>query len=76
LSGPPFKIRASTAFHRGLKSLAESGAKAPHSICGAGDDKRAPPKAFSERAASQLHIPTFGDCTSPTGHRVLGSVAS
>jgi|GEM_PF-2463276 hypothetical protein len=34
-SGPPYNVRSSIAFHRGLKSHAESGAKAPHSIrCG------------------------------------------
>ena len=34
---------SSPGTYRGLKSRAESGAKAPHSICGAGHDKRAPP---------------------------------
>ncbi|ASV74717.1 hypothetical protein THTE_2115 [Thermogutta terrifontis] len=35
LSGASFNVRSSIAFHRGLKSRAESGAKAPHSMeCG------------------------------------------
>ncbi|ASV72991.1 hypothetical protein THTE_0389 [Thermogutta terrifontis] len=35
LSGPPFNVGSSIAFHRGLKSRDESGAKAPHSMeCG------------------------------------------
>ena len=35
LSGPPFNVGSSIAFHRGLKSRVESGAKAPHSMeCG------------------------------------------
>ncbi|ASV72930.1 hypothetical protein THTE_0328 [Thermogutta terrifontis] len=35
LSGPSFNVRSSIAFHRGLKSRDESGAKAPHSMeCG------------------------------------------
>jgi len=34
-SGPPFDVRSSLAFPRGLKSRAECGAKAPHSMeCG------------------------------------------
>ncbi|ASV72973.1 hypothetical protein THTE_0371 [Thermogutta terrifontis] len=35
LSGPLFDVGSSIPFHRGLKSRAESGAKAPHSMeCG------------------------------------------
>ncbi|ASV73365.1 hypothetical protein THTE_0763 [Thermogutta terrifontis] len=35
MSGPSFNVRSSIAFRRGLKSRAESGAKAPHSMeCG------------------------------------------
>ncbi|ASV72963.1 hypothetical protein THTE_0361 [Thermogutta terrifontis] len=44
LSGPPFNVGSSIPFHRGLKSRAESGAKAPHSIFEAGHDRRAPPE--------------------------------
>ncbi|GIX01455.1 MAG: hypothetical protein KatS3mg112_0392 [Thermogutta sp.] len=53
LSRPPFNVGSSIAFRRGLKSRAESGAKAPHSIWGTGHDKGAPPEKVSPTAKSQ-----------------------
>ena len=40
MSRPSFNVRSSIAFRRGLKSLVESGAKAPHSIWSAAIHRR------------------------------------
>ena len=47
LSGPPFNAGSSIAFPRGLKSRAESGAKAPHSIWSAAIHRRFLVKALA-----------------------------
>jgi len=49
LSRPSFDLGSSIPFRRGLKSRAESGAKAPHSILGTGHDKRAPGRLIGRR---------------------------
>jgi hypothetical protein len=47
LSGPRLNVRSSIAFRRGLKSRAESGAKAPHSIWSAAIHRRFLVKALA-----------------------------
>ncbi|ASV74124.1 hypothetical protein THTE_1522 [Thermogutta terrifontis] len=47
MSRPSFNVRSSIAFRRGLKSLVESGAKAPHSIWSAAIHRRFFGEGFS-----------------------------
>ena len=56
LSGPSFDVGPSIAFPRGLKSRAESGAKAPHSIWSAAIYRRSSVKAL---AFTTLALPAF-----------------
>jgi len=63
LSGPPFNVGSSVPFRRGLKSRAESGAKAPHSMeCGDSSP------LFGE-GFSLHHLAVGPDRTTITGRR-------
>ncbi|ASV73406.1 hypothetical protein THTE_0804 [Thermogutta terrifontis] len=56
LSRPPFDVGWSIAFRRGLKSRAESGAKAPHSIWSAAIHRRFFVKALAFTTLASLRM--------------------
>ena len=69
LSGPPLDVGSSIFFSRGLKSRAESGAKAPHSIWSAAIHRR-----FSVKALAFTTLPLTEFCRDRDKCALVGAI--